>query len=294
MDRLVVGADAQITSDTFTTIDGETPVVLGSPPIVSVTNAIGTVLTAPIATADPANPGRYLVTLTAATHLTQPDRLTVTWTSGTQSKSQIVEVAAGRYCSITDVRDVPHLASAGEFTTARIRRAITEFEDLVDEYRGISFVRRVAVTTHRLDYGKDYVALNRAAIYAIRQLTGPQGVLTAAGWLWDGAGHITVNAGAAGVPAPAVANSDWDVTVVWEHGLTRGDPELLRRAAVEYVRATLLKEVSGTSRDVIATAADGFVTRYSTPDWGMGRPTGMLEVDRLLNQLVDRRLPGVA
>lgn len=66
------------------------------------------------------------------------------------------------------------------------------------------------------------------------------------------------------------------------------------RACTEYVISVLRATASGQSRDVIAQTFDGGMTRYSTPDVAAGRPSGFLEVDRLLNSLPDYRLPGVA
>ena len=40
---------------------------------------------------------------------------------------------------------------------------------------------------------------------------------------------------------------------------------------------------------VIGQSFEGTYTRFSTPDWNAGRPTGYLEVDRLLNSLPDYR-----
>lgn len=70
-------------------------------------------------------------------------------------------------------------------------------------------------------------------------------------------------------------------------------PETILDACAEYVVSVLRGRSSGTSRDVIAQTFDGGMTRYSTPDWGAGRPTGYLEVDRLLNSLPDYRVPGI-
>lgn len=71
-------------------------------------------------------------------------------------------------------------------------------------------------------------------------------------------------------------------------------PETLKRACTTYVEAVANSTRSGTSRDVIAQSIDGSWTRYSTPDWTAGRPSGWTEVDRLLNSLPDYRLPGIA
>lgn len=71
-------------------------------------------------------------------------------------------------------------------------------------------------------------------------------------------------------------------------------PEVILRACAEYVLCVVTSQASGTSRDVIAQSMDGSWTRYSTPDWAAGRPTGWTEVDRLLNSMPDYRVPGVA
>ena len=83
-----------------------------------------------------------------------------------------------------------------------------------------------------------------------------------------------------------------ETVVVYVHGIDT--PTAAKRACAEYVRAVALAERSGTSRDVIAQSFDGGMTRYSTPNWSAGRPTGFLEVDRLLESLPDYRVPGVA
>jgi hypothetical protein len=293
VDRLVVGADAQITSDPFVDIDGETPAALGGVPVVAVTNAAGTVLAAPVAVADASRPGRYLATLTAAVHLAQPDELTVVWTSGTHTKTQKVAVASGRYATVADCREVRALANAGEYPAWRIIKAITEFEDVADDYRGVAFVRRVDRWTIRLDAGRSILFFPRVEIREVRAVTGPAGALPVASWYWDGSDFVKIDSAAAGV-VTTPTGSGYDVDVTVEHGYTQAVPEPLRRACVEYVRSVLLRESTNLPRDIIAQAQDGFVTRFSTPDAEKGRPTGFLEVDRLLNQLTDRRPPGIA
>lgn len=76
--------------------------------------------------------------------------------------------------------------------------------------------------------------------------------------------------------------------------LYEAPPEVIVRACVEYVHHVVSQQTSGTSRDVIAQSMDGSWTRYSTPDWPAGRPTGWTEVDRLLNSMPDYRVPGIA
>jgi len=68
------------------------------------------------------------------------------------------------------------------------------------------------------------------------------------------------------------------------------DPALAR-ACREYVRASALANQSGVSRDVISQSVEGVSTRFSTPDVDAGRPTGYVDVDRLLSSLTDYRVP---
>lgn len=67
------------------------------------------------------------------------------------------------------------------------------------------------------------------------------------------------------------------------------DP-VLARACKEYVRACALASRSNVPRDVISQSVEGLTTRFSTPDKRAGRPTGYIEVDRLLNSLPNRRV----
>ncbi len=74
---------------------------------------------------------------------------------------------------------------------------------------------------------------------------------------------------------------------------TLADP-LLVDACRQYVRATALASRSGVPRDVISQNIEGITTRFSTPDKHARRPTGYLDVDRLLNSLPNYRHPAVA
>ena len=60
-------------------------------------------------------------------------------------------------------------------------------------------------------------------------------------------------------------------------------PSVLVSAACEYAVCVLTSRASGASRNTLAEDTETGTTRFSTPDWHAGRPTGFLEVDRLLN-----------
>ena len=78
-------------------------------------------------------------------------------------------------------------------------------------------------------------------------------------------------------------------TSAFRHGLT-SQPAALLDACTEYVLSVARSRASGTSRNVLSEATEAGTTRYSTPDRDAGRPTGWLEVDRLLNTLPDYRV----
>ena len=70
---------------------------------------------------------------------------------------------------------------------------------------------------------------------------------------------------------------------VWDADHLGEVPSFLVDAACEYAVCVLTSRASGASRNTLAEATETGTTRYSTPDWHAGRPTGYLEVDRLLN-----------
>ena len=69
-----------------------------------------------------------------------------------------------------------------------------------------------------------------------------------------------------------VAGQTGTLSVTYSYG--QATPPSIKQACVQYVRAVALRELSDTSRDVIQQGFEGGSTRYSTPDWAAGRPTG--------------------
>jgi hypothetical protein len=51
----------------------------------------------------------------------------------------------------------------------------------------------------------------------------------------------------------------------------------------------IVVERTATSRDTLSQSFEGGTTRYSTPDWNAGRPTGFLQIDADLNSERDHR-----
>jgi hypothetical protein len=163
-------------------------------------------------------------------------------------------------------------------SNAEIGALIAEFVEVAERYRGVALEPRTATDTFRNPGAS--VQLARWPVRSLASATADGDPLVVADLDYSDTGIVS------GLPDNAGT-----VTVTYSHGIDT--PAVAARACAEYVRAVALAERSGTSRDVIAQSFDGGFTRYSTPDWNRGRPTGFLEVDRLLDTLPDYRVPGV-
>lgn len=178
---------------------------------------------------------------------------------------------------------VPGLANQSIYSDVELTNLVSEFEDIAERYLQTAFITRT-VTAEQIVRPNRWVQLRHRPIIAISSFT----VDGVAGSLSD----LTVE-NSTGVLYGPVWTFAQVVTVTYTHGLA-STPEPMLRACGEYCRAVAFADRSGQSRDVIAQSFDGSVTRYSTPDWNRGRPTGFLEVDRLLNSLSDYVAPGIA
>lgn len=287
--RVLRGSDATILSPVFVAADGETPTDCDTDPTCTVVDHAGTALADAAVTATSTEDGAYTAQLTAADHTANLDRLTLTWTGevagATQTHTAEVDVAGGFYASLPSIRQMPGLTSPSDYPTERLREVREEFERLVDDYRGMAFVPRFAYETFRGCHWFSSYMLDEMFLRSVRAITVAGVAQDVAAWQLNDYGLLYNETAALSWSAGETA------TVAYEHGLDSPPPGL-QRACREYVRAVLLKETSGVGRDVISQSFEGLVTRYSTPDPSAGRPTGWIEVDRLLNDLPDnRRIP---
>ena len=286
--RVLVGSATTIESPTFVAADGETPAATASTPAVAVTDwdddAIGS---APTASATDVT-GVYSAVLASATHAALLNLLTVTWTGTVSGQARVltqqVEVVGAHYATLPELRALDGLGSVSGYPTARLVAARDEFARIVEQYRGVSYVPRLAVERLVGD-GSSVLLLSNPAVRSVRSVTVNGTALTLAD-VGIADSHIEHRTGFA-VPTSAGPN----VVVVYEHGYD-GPNDNVRHACMEYVRSSLLRGTSTPARDVIFEGVDG--TRYSTPSFADRRPTGWFEVDRRLNSEPDRRLPGIA
>lgn len=173
------------------------------------------------------------------------------------------------------------LLDAATYTDAEIEDLVSEFEEIAERFRGVAFTPRAHTET--FTYPAQKVILSRQPVRSVTSFTvnGVAGTVAnlttdlAVGAVWDGGWYGSET-----------------LSITYSYGLD-APPAVALRACAEYVRATAVADRSGTGRDVIAQTFDGGFTRYSTPDFTNGRPTGFLEVDRLLSSLPDYRLTGI-
>lgn len=187
------------------------------------------------------------------------------------------------YLTAAQVRSrVPALQNHTAYSDDELDRLVSEFEPIAERFRGVAFTPRTR--TQVFTYPKPVVLLGSQPLRSVTSFTvnGTSGTVA----------DLTVD-----VATGKIADGGWigakTLSVTYSHGLDAPDPVVLR-ACAEYCRAVAFSDRSGQGRDVISQSFDGGVTRYSTPDFTRGRPTGFLEVDRLLSSVRDYRSTAVA
>jgi hypothetical protein len=187
------------------------------------------------------------------------------------------------YLTAAEVRSrVPALANATTYSDAELNRLVAEFEEIAELFRGVSFTPRTA--TQVVTSPPNIVLLNRQPVRSITSFTVDGDAGTPA--------DVTID-----IVTGKISGGGWvgagSLSVTYTHGLD-APPAIVLRACAEYCRAVAFSDRSGQGRDVIAQSFDGGITRYSTPNMAQGRPTGFLEVDRLLSTVRDYRMTAVA
>lgn len=154
---------------------------------------------------------------------------------------------------------------------------IEEFEDIAERYTGVAYLPREVTTTVEV-CGNRWVS--------------PHFLITAVESLEIEDVALTTHTFADGYGIDFGSYRRGTMVITYTHGMTE-PPKAILRACYEYVRACAMADNSSVPRDVISQSGDGFTTRYSTPDWAKRRPTGYIEVDRLLNSVTQYRRPVV-
>lgn len=172
-----------------------------------------------------------------------------------------------------------------DYTDAEIDAKIASFEAVAESFLGYACTARTATETLDVDRTTRDLQVSYGPVTAITSVTVNGTLKAATDYRRRPGGIIRLTYGAWTINV--------DIVVAYGYGLAT-TPPLVLDACVEYVDSVLRSERSGTSRDVISQSFDGGITRYSTPDITAGRPTGWLEVDRLLVTQKYQAVPGVA
>lgn len=189
------------------------------------------------------------------------------------------------YLTAQQVRDRARsddLSDADLFSDDTIEDLIAEFEEIAEDYCGQAFITRASTDEVHEVSCADLLVVNRPLI-AVSAITLEDDAFTS--YALDNADKT---AGIIRFTSTVTGTIELTYTYGWATC-----PQRIQRACVQYVRATALRDDSTTGRDVISEAFDGASTRYNTPDWDKGRPTGYIDVDKALNSF-GRDIPGVA
>lgn len=280
MDRILIN-----TGQTLTVVfskDG-IPSDLDALPTVTIVDANGANVTSGTAT-DATGAGAYQFNLPAQAEL---KRLTVTWTgnySGVAAQiTTHADIVGAFYFSIAEL-SVMDGCQGKDLTQYIEARQIAE--STIETYCEVAFVPRYARELHSGN-NRDCLLLDRMyprTLIAVSVDGSPQ---TLTGWTLNATGLLRTG-GSVFIAGTAGEN----VTVEYTYGLDFPPPDL-KRAALRYARHVLLTELS-TVPDRANLMTTEFATfRLQTADEMRDRPTGLPEVDAVLNRYRDD-LPAIA
>lgn len=180
-----------------------------------------------------------------------------------------------------DLRTHPDLASESRFSDALLEGLVAEFELVAERYRGVAYTIREAVETHHVERPTRCLVLGHRKVRSVDlvevdgeprsvnvQVDRPAGVVNFIG--------CTLHAGF------------W--TVTYQHGHETPPAAVLRACRLFVWREAMAQANPNTANTFLTSNTElGIVERASTADWGAGRPTGWMDVDRILNGLEDLR-----
>lgn len=161
---------------------------------------------------------------------------------------------------------IPRIADEADAT---IDGHVAVFEEVAERYLGVAYQARAATYTATPD-GR-WLELPHHEVTAVASIVDDDGSAYTHTQLDTARGRVKVSAS---VP----------LTVSYTHGYT-APTALLEAACAQYVSRKVAVVNSGTSRDVLSQQFDGGTTRYATPNFNEGRPTGFLDVDADLNSM---------
>lgn len=191
-----------------------------------------------------------------------------------------------------DLRSVRGLESSDAYPDDVLASYVAEFEGIAEMYRGVAFTPRTAVETVSgagAPVSLFTVLLSWPKVRAVTSVALDGDAVDTDLYRLTDLGAVYASAGLYGTTVVVTYSHGYDLPSTGWLGA-----ENLLNACKQYVRSCAKRDESGVARDTLSIATgDGGTIRYSTPDPAAGRPTGYLDVDRLLNLLPDYRHPGI-
>lgn len=164
--------------------------------------------------------------------------------------------------------------SLADFSDELVNDAVAEFEDILVRYTGRTYGTASVDETIIARPLPTTVVLNHCYVTEVTAITLDGTALDITDIDWTPAGVVS-----------EIPWTDTDGEAVISYSYGEPSTPMAVRLCIEYVNRVLRAEDVGTGRDVLSMAFEGGSTRYVTPDWDKGRPTGWLEIDRGLNSL---------
>jgi hypothetical protein len=249
----------------------------------------GTTLVPPTLAAGGGAQPRTLQLVTAETQ--RLDKLRAVWVSPTYgalpTSGYDHEIVGGFYASIAEIRDQPQIRVTADYPVEKLERARRWWADLVDNHCRQSFIPRYRAETRRLYRDDPHWRVGRPHVrdvYAAVLINPPDADVTldVTQWTPYPTGRVTLPVG--------YPHSLWrgQLRVFYEHGLDQPDAELFE-AGLTAMRHWLIDDRTGRGRrDMYILNELGQTIQRQTMA-GEKRPTGIPEVDTVLNERVYTR-----
>ena len=282
--RALVGNDYTIVTPAFTDDDEQETAYDMATPVVTVTRANGTALSAPTAVDPVDSTGVIEIPLTAADHTDELDRLTVTLSgtvnSKTVTRTYIVDVTTAHPFEVAELRALdPDMANSTKYPRSLVAAKRDELAEGVEDYCDVAFSPSYRIVRLRGN-GSSCMTLPLREVTAVRYLTVDGTAATLSDVDLEAYGQITYSGG---------FTADKIVEVHVECGMD-GWPSDLTGAMLPFVREMLLTRTTrGGQTATSETSIDGGITRFAVP--GTGRPSGVPALDVKMNRY---RVPVIA
>lgn len=260
-------------SHTFFAADSETATDSTTAVTVTITRDNGSALVTAAATSSAGN-GTYSYVLAPQSQL---DVLKVSWSATISGVSRTevdyLEVVGNAYATVDDVRALRTLDNAQKFSLAKVKTAMTQAEQLFENYCNVSFVPRYGKDTLSGD-GTTKLFLSRNEIRELIDVTQDGTTLDDSAFAVFPTGKIVSDSDSFSTTA------ERNIVVRYEHGYTL-PPADIKRAFLTYVRYLLLDEYNRIDDRTLTINEDGMY--YNLARASTNQPTGYPTIDSVLN-----------